>query len=88
MDPLSLGSCTSAMDILNNADSSIKMNITRLKMYIEIINDETDSIEQKKKLTTDVLLQNCVQKLRNKYYLFPNIKDTQRIPVEDELNQI
>ena len=57
-------------------------------MYIEIINDETDSIEQKKKLKTDVLLQNCVQKLRNKYYLFLNIKDTERIPVEDELNQI
>ena len=76
------------MDILNNTDSSIKGKITRLKMYIEIINNETDSIEQKEKLKTVVLLQNCVQKLRNKYYFFLNIKDTERTPVEDELKQI
>ena len=50
-------SLISIMDIVNKTKSFIEGKITRLETYIEIINNETDSIELKVKLKSFGILK-------------------------------
>ncbi|GFT06012.1 DUF1758 domain-containing protein [Trichonephila clavipes] len=70
----------------NRLKSTLEGKISRIETFIEIANEETDSVEIKVKLRKLIQLQKSVEELRNNYYAIPNLKDVELTAIDEDLH--